>query len=148
MTTNSFRKPADNAIDSAPAHSPQKALRPSPSPVESSQRPIDLVRLARNTLGDRALENELLQLFDSQSEQIVARLPAFLRPDDRRIMRDFCHTLKGSARAVGAGRVAAAAADFEDALATAPPGADLSAFREAVCTAVAEAREEIAQLLA
>jgi hypothetical protein len=30
-------------------------------------RPIDLVHLARATLGDRSLEREVLQLFDRQS---------------------------------------------------------------------------------
>ncbi len=143
MTSHSLRKPADDALHQAP----QASLGRSPLAREPFERPIDLVRLSLHTLGDRALETELLQLFDAQSQQIVARLPAFLRPDDRRIMRDFCHTLKGSARAVGAGRVANAAADYEEALATAPAGADLTAFREEVCAAVAEARAAIAQLL-
>ncbi|MDB5572386.1 MAG: Hpt domain protein [Hyphomicrobiales bacterium] len=147
MTANSLRKPADNAPDQAEGAAPREAMRLSPTTRGSRERPIDLVRLSLHTLGDRALEVELLQLFDAQSEQIVARLPAFLRPDDRRIMRDFCHTLKGSARAVGAGRVASAAGEYEDALAHAPAGADLSEFRQEVCDAVAEARDAIAQLL-
>jgi HPt (histidine-containing phosphotransfer) domain-containing protein len=148
MTSTSLRKPADNASAQAGLPAPHEALRLSPTTRESRERPIDLVRLSLHTLGDRALEVELLQLFDAQSEQIVARLPSLLRPDDHRIVSDFCHTLKGSARAVGAGRVAAAAADYENALAHAPAGADLTEFRQEVCDAVAEARAAIAQLLA
>ena len=37
-------------------------------------RPIDLVHLARTTLGDRALEREVLQLFDRQSDILIARM--------------------------------------------------------------------------
>ena len=37
-------------------------------------RPIDLVHLARTTLGDRSLEREVLQLFDRQSTLLIARM--------------------------------------------------------------------------
>ena len=37
-------------------------------------RPIDLVHLARMTLGDRSLEREVLQLFDRQSALLIARM--------------------------------------------------------------------------
>lgn len=68
----------------------------------SFERPIDLVHLARQTLGDRALEREILDLFLTQVKAVLSRLEA-AAPDAR---PDLAHTLKGSARAVGAWKVA------------------------------------------
>lgn len=65
--------------------------------------PIDLVQLAANTLGNRDLEVQVLHLFKSQSSSTLERLN---RESDAGIRRDLVHTLKGSARAVGAERVA------------------------------------------
>src|SRR6056297_3252265 len=76
-------------------------------------RPIDLVHLSRQSLGDRDLEIELLNLFDRQAEQIMARLKSECGAGDRRWRHDLSHTLKGSARAVGAARVARAAQVYE-----------------------------------
>ena len=68
-------------------------------------RAIDLVHLARTTMGDRSLEREVLQLFDRQSSLLIARMhtaaPAAIAA--------LAHTLKGSARGIGAWRVARAA---------------------------------------
>src|SRR5437588_4718950 len=47
-----------------------------PSMLASVERPIDLVHLARMTLGDRGLEREVLQLFDRQATMLVARMQA------------------------------------------------------------------------
>ena len=68
-------------------------------------RPIDLVHLARTTLGDRALEREVLQLFDRQSDILIARM----RTAAPAAVAALAHTLKGSARGIGAWRVARAA---------------------------------------
>ncbi len=72
-------------------------------------RPIDLVHLTRSTLGDRSLEREVLQLFDRQAGLLIARMraaaPAGVPP--------LAHTLKGSARGIGAWRVARAAEMLE-----------------------------------
>src|SRR5437588_8394462 len=68
-------------------------------------RPIDLVHLARTTLGDRALEREVLQLFDRQSSMLIARM----RTAAPAAVATLAHTLKGSARGIGAWRVARAA---------------------------------------
>jgi len=65
--------------------------------------PIDLVQLATNTLGNRDLEVQVLHLFKSQSANTLARLA---RESDAAARRDLVHTLKGSARAIGAERVA------------------------------------------
>src|SRR5215831_15054489 len=72
-------------------------------------RPIDLVHLARTTLGDRSLEREVLQLFDRQSTLLIARMRA-AAPGGIAML---AHTLKGSARGIGAWRVARAAEALE-----------------------------------
>ena len=77
---------------------------------------IDLVHLSRQTLGDAALETELLALFQNQSHQFARRLRGPSHPGDDRWRVDLAHTLKGSACAVGAFRVAQAAEDYEMAI--------------------------------
>ena len=72
-------------------------------------RPIDLVHLARTTLGDRGLEREVLQLFDRQSTLLIARM----RSAGPAGVATLAHTLKGSARGIGAWRVARAAEALE-----------------------------------
>ena len=82
--------------------------RDAPS-LAPDDRPIDLVHLARTTLGDRSLEREVLQLFDRQSTLLIARMRA-ASPDGIAML---AHTLKGSARGIGAWRVARAAEALE-----------------------------------
>src|ERR1043165_1057068 len=93
--------------------------RDTPSLVPDD-RAIDLVHLARTTLGDRALEREVLQLFDRQSSLLIARMhgaaPAAVAA--------LAHTLKGSARGIGAWRVARAAELIEAEGASGNPTAD------------------------
>jgi HPt (histidine-containing phosphotransfer) domain-containing protein len=72
--------------------------------------PIDRAHLARYTLGDRALEAEILDLFAGQAPQTLARLAA---AQTEREWREAAHTIKGSARAVGAFPLADAAAAIE-----------------------------------
>lgn len=67
------------------------------------QAPIDLVRLAANTLGNRDLEIQVLRLFVTQSSAALKRLS---QEEDAGVLHDLVHTLKGSARAVGADAVA------------------------------------------
>ena len=83
------------------------AARPA---VPSSERPVDLVHLARQTLGDRSLEREVLQLFVRQSEICLARLRGAA---DQAAWTAAAHSIKGSARAIGAWRVARAAESAE-----------------------------------
>ncbi len=64
---------------------------------------IDLVHLSKYTLGDRSLECELLGLFRCQAGVYVERLEACSSPKD---WKDAAHSLKGSARGVGAWAVA------------------------------------------
>jgi HPt (histidine-containing phosphotransfer) domain-containing protein len=72
---------------------------------ESSSRPVDLVHLSRYTLGDRALEREVLELFCAQSSIYLERLRA---AGSDKEWKDAAHSLKGSASAIGAWRVASA----------------------------------------
>jgi hypothetical protein len=115
--------------------------------VSPASPAIDLVHLSAQSLGDRNLELELLQLFDRQSEQILLRLEAGLAMGERRWVRDLCHTLKGSARAVGAVHVAAAADLYGEALMSSASDAELLALRGALAARVREARAKIADLL-
>jgi chemotaxis protein histidine kinase CheA len=77
----------------------------------SRKRPIDLVHLTRETYGNRALETEILSLFSRQTCGIVDRL-VHANTDERvRLAK----SLKGSARSVGAFRVAEMAEAIEQA---------------------------------
>ncbi len=112
-------------------------------PIVSDGRPIDLVHLSKQTFGERDLESELLRLFDRQSRQIVDRLTDGPVTESR-WRADLAHTLKGSARAVGAFGVAAAAEAYElDARA----GADLAPALATVTDAVEAAHVAIGELL-
>jgi len=75
---------------------------------------IDLAHLGRMTLGDRRLERDILTLFDRQSDLLLARM----REVGPAAIATFAHTLTGSARGVGAWRVAAAAEALECAVGT------------------------------
>jgi HPt (histidine-containing phosphotransfer) domain-containing protein len=64
------------------------------------------VHLSRYTLGERALECEVLQLFCTQSAIYLLRLREAGSDKD---WKDAAHSLKGSAYAIGAWRTAEAA---------------------------------------
>jgi HPt (histidine-containing phosphotransfer) domain-containing protein len=80
---------------------------PSP-PLAPDDGPIDLAHLRRMTLDDDRLKREVLALFSAQAANLAGML-ASLGADARAL----AHTLKGSARAVGAFGVADAAAHLE-----------------------------------
>lgn len=74
---------------------------------------LDRDHLAQATFGDAELAREVLGLFRAQ----VARLaPAIAAPGSLPARADAAHTLKGSARGVGAARVAALLETIERAL--------------------------------
>jgi HPt (histidine-containing phosphotransfer) domain-containing protein len=106
----------------------------------SLERPIDLVHLSRMTLGDRGLEREVLALFDRQTTVLVTRM----RSAPPGAVTSVAHTLKGSARGVGAWRVAAAAEAVEVA---ASGEGDVSAAITRLAAVAEEARAVIAELL-
>lgn len=64
---------------------------------------IDLVHLSKYTLGERSLECELLGLFRAQAGVYLDRMRS---ADCAKTWTDAAHTLKGSARGVGAWTVA------------------------------------------
>jgi HPt (histidine-containing phosphotransfer) domain-containing protein len=104
---------------------------------------IDFAFLARQTAGDVALAAELLDLFDRQSEALLARLSA---PDaTTRRRADLAHTLRGSALSIGAGTTARAAQALEAALARGDnerPAIEAALAR--LAAAIGEARAAIA----
>ncbi|TMJ04728.1 MAG: Hpt domain-containing protein [Alphaproteobacteria bacterium] len=104
-------------------------------------RPIDLVHLARTTLGDRGLEREVLQLFDRQSILLIARMRSAAPTG----VATLAHTLKGSARGIGAWRVARAAEALELASCAGPDA--LAPALDQLAAAADEARAVIADLL-
>ena len=75
----------------------------------SRARPVDLVHLARQTMGDRALEQEVLGIFVQQVAALRERLDGAGGDERRRL----AHTLKGSARGVGAFALADCAGEIE-----------------------------------
>jgi HPt (histidine-containing phosphotransfer) domain-containing protein len=80
---------------------------------------IDLEHLARMTLGERELEREVLALFAQQSAGLLVRLEKLPREG-----ASLAHTLKGSARGIGAFAVAQAADDLERRLRQGLPADD------------------------
>jgi HPt (histidine-containing phosphotransfer) domain-containing protein len=83
---------------------------PSP-PLVPDECLIDTAHLARMTMGDASLQHEVLTLFIAQSASLIDRLA--LLPADAAAL---AHTLKGSARGIGAFAVAASAERLERAL--------------------------------
>ncbi|NRG17987.1 Hpt domain-containing protein [Rhizobiales bacterium] len=67
---------------------------------------VDLAHLARHTLGNRSLEREVLRLFVTQAEMVLARLD---NAQHAMVIQEQAHTIKGSARGIGAWKVALAA---------------------------------------
>lgn len=121
-----------------PFHLEQVAWMPSP-PLAPDDGPIDLAHLRHMTLGDETLEREVLAMFAGQAAKLATAL-AQLPPDAAAV----AHKLKGSARAVGATRVAAAASDLETALQN---GADPASPLAALNDTVGEARAAIDAIL-
>src|SRR2546425_11929077 len=78
-------------------------------PLAPDQPAIDLAQLARMTLGEGSLEQEVLRLFDLQAGILLARM----RHAAPNAVAALAHTLTGSARGIGAWNVAAAAEDVE-----------------------------------
>jgi HPt (histidine-containing phosphotransfer) domain-containing protein len=73
---------------------------------EEPGAPVDLAYLARFTLGNVALEREVLQLFTAQ---MPLYLEALRKARVRKAWREATHSIKGSAWAVGAWRLAGCA---------------------------------------
>ncbi len=72
---------------------------PVPIFAEEIRGPIDLQHLSRQTLGDSALELEILRLFDEMSHVYYDRVETSTTVED--LQRNL-HTLKGAASGIGA----------------------------------------------
>lgn len=101
----------------------------------ASARPIDLDHLARQTMGQKDLETEVLTLFLRQARQCVRNIAA-ATPKER---QGFAHSLKGSARGVGAFPLAEAAERLE-----ADPASD--AAYDALAAAVVDVENFLTKL--
>jgi len=80
-----------------------QAEMPSFVSVRRESMLIDLVHLSKYTLGDRDLECELLGLFRCQSSVYLKRLEEAVSLKD---WKDAAHSLKGSAKGIGAWAIA------------------------------------------
>jgi HPt (histidine-containing phosphotransfer) domain-containing protein len=108
--------------------------------VAPGEQAIDLQHLSRMTLGERGLEREVLELFHQQATMLTGRM----REAAPAVIAASAHTLKGSARGIGAWRVARAAEAVERA---ASNEARLKIAVDTLGASVSEAKAVIADLL-
>ena len=111
---------------------------PSP-PLVPDDGPIDAAHLQRMTLGDASLEREVLAMFSAQAAGLVHALAN--TPGNAGAL---AHTLKGSARAIGAFAVADAAGSLELLIRS---GGDRRKALVELNDAVAQARAAIDEIL-
>jgi HPt (histidine-containing phosphotransfer) domain-containing protein len=114
-------------------------LKELPSTI-ADEAPIDVGHLARTSLGDRYLELQVLELFDRQAEMLIGCMDDV----DRDGVASAAHTLAGSAREIGAWRVAEAAEALERTVAE---NRELAAALQTLDRAVVEARLAICAML-
>jgi HPt (histidine-containing phosphotransfer) domain-containing protein len=111
---------------------------PSP-PLAPDDGPIDFEHLRRMTLDDADLEREVLAMFSAQAARVIGTLATL--PVDAGAL---AHTLKGSARAIGAFGVADAAEALEAAILK---GGDPALALTELDDAVAQARTAVDAIL-
>lgn len=121
-----------------PRHAEWIEWMPSP-PLVPDEAPLDLKHLSRMTLGEQSLEREVLAMFAAQAKDVAGRLAG--SPANA---AELAHTLKGSARSVGAFRLADALEAYEIEL---RGGAEVAPALETVCVEVARARTAIDSIL-
>lgn len=88
---------------------------PAVAVTSSHERPVDLVHLSHQTMGDTGLEREVLGLLARQIATFSGRLESATDPERARV----AHALKGGALNLGAFRLARAAEALEHAPASA-----------------------------
>jgi HPt (histidine-containing phosphotransfer) domain-containing protein len=110
-------------------------------PLAPAATAIDRGHLMRMTLGDASLEREVLALFDRQAGMLLARM-AGAAPA---VVAALAHTIKGSARGIGAFAVARAAETVEFAAGGRPQ--QLAGAIGRLGAAIDEARRDIGELL-
>ncbi len=90
-----------------------QAMATSETKEAAGTGPVDLVHLRRHTLGNRDLEREVLRLFARQAEIAMQRIKTVTDPA---VLRENVHIVNGSAKGVGAWKVADRADAAERAL--------------------------------
>ncbi|QQR40248.1 Hpt domain-containing protein [Devosia rhizoryzae] len=123
----------------------ERALAQDAVPVDAKRpmRPIDLVHLAKQCLGDENLELEVLRLFETTLKTYYERLTLATAFDDLAIN---LHSIKGAAAGVGAWAIADQAKAMEAEM---RDGRPLRAERIAdLGIAVEEVRDFISRMLA
>lgn len=78
--------------------------------MTAAARPVDYDHLRNQAAGNVGVMREVLGLFVTHCEQVIAELD---NAQDAKAWKQWTHTLKGSARGVGAFAVAEAAAEAE-----------------------------------
>jgi HPt (histidine-containing phosphotransfer) domain-containing protein len=121
-----------------PLHLERIDWMPSP-PLAPDDGPIDFEHLGRMTLGDANLEREVLAMFSAQATGLIGTLATL--PSNTGAL---AHTLKGSARTIGAFRVADAAEGLEAAILN---GGDPAQALAELNDAVAQARSAVDAIL-
>lgn len=113
-----------------------------PVPEKRAARPIDLVHLAKQCLGDENLEFEILRMFDTTLGTYLSRLKLASTFDELALN---LHAIKGAASGVGAFAVADIACGLEGEL---RGGRPLQGERiDDLGLAVEEVRSFIAEML-
>ncbi len=100
---------------------------------------LDEAHLARMTLGDRQLERDVLQIFVRQAAMMLERIATAEPP----LAAAAAHTLIGSARGIGAWRVAHAAERLEQSCMGTSRALERDAAIEELKTAALEASAAI-----
>ena len=84
--------------------------------MRKAGQPVDLEHLDRFTGGDRAVNEEILRLFDDQCRAMLETLERLAACEtDVKSWREIIHTLKGAARGIGAFALGDAAEEAEKA---------------------------------
>jgi HPt (histidine-containing phosphotransfer) domain-containing protein len=125
-------------IIAMPLHLERIEWMPSP-PLAPDDGPIDIEHLKRMTLGDASLEHEVLAMFSAQAVGLIGALATPVSDAGA-----LAHTLKGSARAIGAFGVADAAESLEAVIHN---GDDPAQALAELSEAVARARTAIDAIL-
>jgi HPt (histidine-containing phosphotransfer) domain-containing protein len=110
---------------------------------EQAPAVLDEAHLGRMTLGDRQLERDILQLFVRQAAMMLQRIATAEPP----LAAAAAHTLLGSARGIGAWRVAHAAERLEKACMGASRALECEVAIEELKTAALEASAVIGMRL-
>jgi hypothetical protein len=117
------------------------------APPAGSRATLDLVHLARQSLGDKDREIEILALFDAQAGQALARLEA-LSGRDGAVGADLARMLGASARIAGAFGVASAATAYEAVVLSSGEGDSGAAALDHLRDEITQVRSAIGELLA